>query len=69
MLNANEKAVAHVASAIGVFSVWQNTNTLPKNISLVDFILKTIPDEVKPNVTIDLIDSIFSYISATRVDT
>jgi len=68
-LNIKEKAIAHIASAITVFSIQQNTNLLPKNISMVDFILKTVPEDVKQDVTMELIDSIFSYISATRFDT
>ena len=69
MLNGNEKAIAHIASAISVFSIQQNNNTIPKNISMIDFILKTIPEDIKPVITIDLIDNVFSYISATHIDT
>jgi len=68
-LNIKEKAIAHIASAITVFSMQQNTNQLSKNISMVDFILKTVPEDIKQDITIELIDSIFSYISATRSDT
>jgi len=68
-LNTKEKAIAHIASAITVFSMQQNTNQLPKNISMIDFILKTVPEDIKQDVTIELIDSVFSYISATRFDT
>jgi len=68
-LNIKEKAIAHIANAITVFSMQQNTSQLPKNISMVDFILKTVPEDVKQDVTMELIDSIFSYISATRFDT
>ena len=69
MLNKKEMAIAHVASAITVYSIRQNADSLPKNISMIDFILKTVPDDIKPDVTIDLIDCLFSYISATRFDT
>jgi hypothetical protein len=69
MLNENEKVVAHIAGAITIFSIRQNNNTIPKNISMVDFILKTIPEDIKPIITIDLIDNVFSYISSTRIDT
>ena len=69
MLNENEKAVAHIASAISIFSIRQNNNTIAKNISMVNFILKTIPEDIKPIITIDLIDNMFSYISATCIDT
>jgi len=68
-LNIKEKAIAHIASAITIFSMQQNTSQLPKNISMVDFILKTMPKDIKQDVTMELIDSIFSYISATRFDT
>jgi len=68
-LNIKEKVIAHIASAITVFSMQQNTNQLPKNISMVDFILKTVPEDIKQDVTIELVDSVFSYISATRFDT
>ena len=68
-MNIKEKAIAHIASAITVFSMQQNTNQLQKNISMVDFILKTVPEDIKQDVTMELIDSIFSYISATRFDT
>ena len=69
MLNENEKAVAHIASAISIFSIRQNNSTIAKNTSMVNFILKTIPEDIKPIVTIDLIDNVFSYISATHIDT
>ena len=68
-MNVKEKAIAHIASAITVFSMQQNTNQLPKNVSMIDFILKTVPEDVKQDVTMELIDSVFSYISATRFDT
>ena len=68
-MDIKEKAIAHIASAITVFSMRQNTNQLPKNISMVDFILKTVPENIKQDVTMELIDSVFSYISATRFDT
>ncbi len=68
-MNIKEKAIAHIASAITVFSMQQNTNQLSKNISMIDFILKTVPDDIKQDITIELVDSVFSYISATRFDT
>jgi len=69
MLNKKEMAIAHVASAITVYSIRQNADSLPKNISMIDFILKTVPDDIKPDITMDLIDYVFSYVSATRFDT
>ena len=69
MLNKKEMVIAHIASAITVYSIRQNTDALPKNVSMVDFILKTVPEDIKSDITMDLIDDVFSYISATRFDT
>ena len=69
MLNKKEMAIAHVASAITVYSIRQNTDSLPKNVSMIDFILKTVPDDIKPDITMDLIDYVLSYVSATHFDT
>ena len=69
MLNKREMAIAHIASAITVYSIRQNADTLAKNISMIDFILKTVPDDIKPEITMDLIDYVFSYVSSTRFDT
>ena len=69
MLNKKEMAIAHVASAITVYSIRQNTDSVPKNVSMIDFILKTVPDDIKPDITMDLIDYVFSYVSATHFDT
>ena len=68
-MDIKEKVIAHIASAITAFSIQQNTSQLPKNISMVDFILKTVPEDIKQDVTMELIDSVFLYISATRFDT
>ena len=69
MLNKREMAITHIASAITVYSIRQNADTLPKNISMIDFILKTVPDDSKPDINMDLIDYVFSYVSSTRFDT
>ena len=69
MLNKKEMTIAHIASAITVYSIRQNTDTLPKNVSMIDFILKTVPEDIKSDITMDLIDYVFSYVSATRFDT
>jgi len=68
-MNKKEIAIIHIASSITVFSMRQNDNTLPNNTSMIDFILKTVPEEIKPDITIDLIDSVFSYISTKHQDT
>ena len=69
MLSENDKIIAHVSSAIAVYSIRNSNGTLADDISMIDFILKTIPKNLEAKVSIDLIDDIFSYVSGTRFDT
>lgn len=62
-LQTREKAIIAVTNAIAVYSLYQERNELPKNTTMIDFILKTIPKEIKSDVTIDLIDEVFDYVS------
>ena len=69
MLNENDKIIAHVSSAIAVYSIRSSNGILTNDISMIDFILKTIPKNLEAKVSIDLIDDVFSYVSGTRFDT
>ena len=69
MLNENDKIIAHVSSAIAVYSIRSSNGMLTNDISMIDFILKTIPKNLEAKVSIELIDDVFSYVSGTRFDT
>ena len=43
MLNENDKIIAHVSSAITVYSIRSSNEMLTNDISMINFILKTIP--------------------------
>ncbi len=63
MLSDKQKIIVLVSNAIAVYSLYQARGYLPKNASMVDFILKTIPDEMKEDISIELIDEIFEFVS------
>jgi|TARA_B100000745_G_scaffold182703_1_gene119673 hypothetical protein len=69
MLNENDKIIAHVSSAIAVYSIRSSNGMLTNDISMIDFILKTIPKNLEAKVSIDLIDDVFLYVSGTHFDT
>ena len=69
MLDENDKIIAHISSAIAVYSIRSSNGMLTNDISMIDFILKTIPKNLEAKVSIDLIDDVFSYISGTHFDT
>ena len=69
MLNENDKIIAHVSSAIAVYSIRSSNEMLTNNISMIDFILKTMPKNLESKVSIELIDDVFSYVSGTHFNT
>ncbi len=66
MLSEKEKVIILIANAITVYSLYQERNELPKNTSMVDFILITIPENLKKQVSIELIDETFEFVSSTH---
>ncbi len=66
MLSEREKIIISIANAITVYSFRLERNELPKNTSMVDFILKTVPESLKKQVSIELIDETFEFVSKSH---
>jgi hypothetical protein len=67
-ISDREKVIAMIANAIAVYSIAIERGSLPKNQSLIDFILKAVPKDMKTEISIDLIDEIFEYISNSHLE-
>jgi glyceraldehyde-3-phosphate dehydrogenase/erythrose-4-phosphate dehydrogenase len=66
-LTNREQAIVVISNAISVYSIYvKNPDMLPKNTSMIDFILKSTPEHLKKEISIDLIDEIFAYVSKTQ---
>ena len=65
-LTNKEKMVAIISNGIAVFSLLQERGDLPKNTTMYDFVLKVIPEDVKSELSIELIDEVFQYVSITH---
>ncbi len=63
MLSDKEKTIVLISNAIAVYSLYQERGELPKNTSMVDFILKTIPEQLRGKISIELIDEVFEFVS------
>jgi len=61
-LTDKEKMIAIISNGIAVFSLLQERDDLPKNTTMYDFVLKVIPEDVKSELSIELIDEIFQYV-------
>ena len=65
-LSNKEKLVALISNGIAVYSLYQERQSLPKNTTIFDFILKVIPDDIRSELSIELIDEVFQYVSSTH---
>jgi len=57
-----------VANAINLYSQKLQGMLLPANQSVVDFILKTIPEDSRSELSMELIDDIFSFNSNLHME-
>ena len=65
-LTDKEKTIAVISNGIAVFSLLQERDDLPENTTMYDFVLKVIPEDVKSELSIELIDEIFQYVSTAH---
>jgi hypothetical protein len=65
-LTNKEKLVAIIANGIAVFSLLQERDNLPKNTTMYDFVLKVVPEDIKSELSVELIDEVFQYVSSAH---
>jgi len=69
-LTNREKAIVAISNAISVYSIYtKSPDMLPKNMSLIDFVLKSVPEDLKKEISMDLIDDIFEFVSKAQSGT
>ena len=66
VLSDKEKMIAIISNGIAVFSLLQEREELPKNTTMYDFVLKVIPEEIKSELNVELIDEIFQYVTSAH---
>ena len=65
-LTNKEKIIALISNGIAIYSLYQERGSLPKNTNMYDFVLKVIPENMRTELSADLIDEVFQYISSTH---
>jgi len=65
-MSDKEKMVAIISNGIAVFSLLQERDELPKNTTMYDFVLKVIPEDIKSELNIELVDEVFQYVTSTH---
>ena len=66
VLSNKEKLVAVIANGVSVFSLLQEREELPKNTTMYDFVLKVIPEDLKSELSVELIDEVFQYVTSAH---
>jgi hypothetical protein len=65
-LTDKEKMISIISNGIAVFSLLQERDELPKNTTMYDFVLKVVPEDIKSELSIELIDEVFQYVTASH---
>ncbi|AJM92537.1 MULTISPECIES: hypothetical protein [Nitrosopumilus] len=65
-LSDKEKIVAVISNGIAVFSLLQEREEIPKNTTMYDFVLKVIPEDIKSELSAELIDEVFQYVTSAH---
>ena len=65
-LTDKEKMIAIISNGIAVFSLLQERDELPKNTTMYDFVLKVIPADIKSELSVELIDEVFQYVTSAH---
>ena len=65
-LNNREKMISIISNGIAVFSLLQERDELPKNTTMYNFVLKVIPADIKSELSADLIDEVFQYVTSAH---
>ena len=65
-LTNKEKMVAIISNGIAVFSLLQERDEIPQNTTMYDFILKVVPEDIKTELSIELIDEVFHYVTSAH---
>jgi len=65
-LSDREKIIAVISNGIAVFSLLQEREELSKNTTMYDFVLKVIPEDIKSELSVELIDEIFQYVTSVH---
>jgi len=62
-LTNRENLIVLITNAITLYSKKMEEVNTTQNQSIVDFVLKSVPDDLKSGISMELIDDVFSQIS------
>ena len=63
VLTNKEKMISVISNGIALL---QERDELPKNTTMYDFVLKVIPEDIKSELSVELIDEVFRYVTSAH---
>jgi hypothetical protein len=68
VLTGREKTAIIVSHLISSYSEKFKEGNIPQGKSVIDFIMKNIPPEFKSDLSIEIIDDVFNFISSRPME-
>ncbi|MDE1861824.1 MAG: hypothetical protein KGI33_02805 [Thaumarchaeota archaeon] len=67
-LTDKEKIYILISQAITFYSNRMREGNIPKNQSVIDFVLKAMPEQYRSKLSMDLIDDVMAFISSNNME-
>jgi len=67
-LSNREKTAIITSHLVSLYSQMIEEGKIPQSQSVIDFLMKNIPQEYKSDLSIDLIDDVFTFISSRPME-
>ncbi|MFZ0185302.1 MAG: hypothetical protein WBV92_05925 [Nitrosotalea sp.] len=68
VLTSREKTVIIVSHLVSLYSEKMEDGKIPDGQSVIDFIMKNIPQEYKSEISMDIIDDVFNFIASSPME-
>ena len=68
VLTSREKTAIILSHLVSLYSEKMEKGEISQGQSVIDFIMKNIPQEYKSDISMDLIDDVFNFISSRPME-
>ena len=68
VLTSREKTAIIISHLVSLYSENMEQGRIPTSQSVIDFIMKNIPQEFKLDLSIEIIDDVFNFISSRPME-
>lgn len=66
VLTKREQIIALISNGISVYSLYLEQGKIPPTTTMFDFVSRVVPSDLKSELTIEIIDEVFDYVSTVH---